>query len=173
VTYTRTHTTCRFYLDCEFIEDGSTIQLVSLGVVSSDGRTFYREVDAAEVNWDRANDWVIANVQPHLSGNHEVVRTRRQIAKELHEFVSEPNVRPEFWSWCAAYDWVVICQLYGPMVAKPADWPWYCRDLQQELDRLGVKDRELPEQDGAAHNALADAWWHHDIHRWLLDNADA
>lgn len=169
MTYTRTHTTCRYYLDCEFIEDGRTIQLVSIGVVSSDGRTLYREVDAAEVNWDRASDWVKRNVKPHLTGNHAVVRSKRQIAEELAEFTSLPNVRPEFWSWCSAYDWVVICQLYGPMVAKPEGWPNYCCDLQQELDRLGIEDRQLPENAGEDHHALADAWWHRDIHRWLLD----
>ena len=31
----------RFFYDCEFIEDGTTIELVSIGVVDEDGREFY------------------------------------------------------------------------------------------------------------------------------------
>ncbi|MBA3574969.1 MAG: 3'-5' exoribonuclease, partial [Pseudonocardiales bacterium] len=31
----------RFFYDCEFIEDGLTIDLVSIGVVDEDGREFY------------------------------------------------------------------------------------------------------------------------------------
>ena len=40
----------RFFYDCEFIEDGTTIDLVSIGVVGEDGREFYAvstEFDAA------------------------------------------------------------------------------------------------------------------------------
>jgi hypothetical protein len=168
VTFTRTQTTCRYYLDCEFIEDGSTIDLGSIGIVSSDGRQLYLESD--ECDWSKASDWVEMNVIPHLSGEHPV--TRPEMAEAIREFVSLPNVRPEFWSWCAAYDWVAICQLYGPMVAKPEGWPNYCRDLQQELDRFGIEDSELPPHPGLTHNALADAHWHRDIHLWLMDNVD-
>lgn len=31
----------RYFYDCEFIEDGRTIELVSIGVVCEDGREFY------------------------------------------------------------------------------------------------------------------------------------
>ncbi|MGH8862698.1 MAG: polyadenylate-specific 3'-exoribonuclease AS, partial [Jatrophihabitantaceae bacterium] len=31
----------RFFYDCEFIEDGRTIELVSIGVVDESGREFY------------------------------------------------------------------------------------------------------------------------------------
>ena len=31
----------RFFYDCEFIEDGATIELVSIGVVDETGREFY------------------------------------------------------------------------------------------------------------------------------------
>jgi hypothetical protein len=155
--------TMPYFLDCEFIEDGQTIDLLSIGVCCGDGRELYLEVDAAEINWDKANPWVRANVRPHLIGRHEVVRSKAEIARELRAFV-DLDV-PEFWSWCGAYDWVAICQLYGAMIDKPARWPNYCRDLQQEMDRLGVTDEQLPPIVGDAHNALADARWHR--HIWL------
>ncbi len=31
----------RYFYDCEFIEDGRTIELVSIGVVDENGREFY------------------------------------------------------------------------------------------------------------------------------------
>lgn len=150
----------RYFLDTEFIEDGHLIDLVSIGVVAEDGRTLYYE--SSQVPWHRANEWVNENVRPHLSG---VGIPNGTIAQRLRDFVGDDE--PEFWSWCSAYDWVVICQLYGPMVSKPAGWPNYCRDLQQEMDRLGVNDGQLPPHPGDAHQALADAWWHRQIHSYL------
>ncbi|MGH3782429.1 MAG: polyadenylate-specific 3'-exoribonuclease AS, partial [Pseudonocardiaceae bacterium] len=31
----------RFFYDCEFIEDGVTIELISIGVVDEQGREYY------------------------------------------------------------------------------------------------------------------------------------
>lgn len=148
----------RYFLDTEFIEDGSTIDLLSLGVTCEDGREFYME--NADADLTKANPWVRENVLPYLVGGDN---TRSVIASELTAFVGTD--RPEFWSWCSAYDWVAICQLFGAMVDKPAGWPNYCRDLQQEMDRLGVSDDQLPAHDGTLHNALADARWHR--HIWI------
>lgn len=151
----------RYFIDAEFIDDGCTVDPISLGVVAEDGREFYAE--SSEVPWHRANDWVNANVRPHLSPDDAVPNA--EIARGLAAFIGDDQ--PEFWSWCSAYDWVLICQLYGTMMDKPAGWPSYCRDLQQELDRHGIDDDELPPNEGDAHNALADARWHRDIHAWL------
>ena len=150
--------TMPYFVDCEFIEDGHTIDLLSIGVACGDGRELYLENGQAD--WSKANLWVQENVLPHLTG---VGKPRWRIGHDLRAFVGDDI--PEFWSWCGAYDWVAICQLYGAMVDKPAGWPNYCRDLQQEMDRLGVTDDQLPAHPGDAHNALADARWHR--HIWL------
>lgn len=150
----------RFYLDTEFIEDGVTVTLISIGVVCEDGREFYAE--SSQVPWHHASDWVNENVRPHL---HDTPIPERDIAERLRAFVGD--ARPEFWSWCSAYDWVVICQLYGTMMDKPAGWPSYCRDIQQELDRWGYSDDDVPPHQGTAHDALADARWHSVVHYWL------
>jgi hypothetical protein len=52
----------RFFYDCEFIEDGTTIDLVSIGVVGEDGREFYAV--STEFDASRAGAWVRANVLP-------------------------------------------------------------------------------------------------------------
>ncbi len=54
----------RYFYDCEFIEDGRTIELVSIGVVCEDGREFYAV--STEFDPDRAGKWVRRNVLPKL-----------------------------------------------------------------------------------------------------------
>lgn len=50
----------KYFLDTEFIEDGKTIDLISIGIVAEDGREYY----AINYNCDfsKANDWVKENV---------------------------------------------------------------------------------------------------------------
>ena len=56
----------RFFYDCEFIEDGRTIELVSIGVVDESGREFYAV--STEFDPSRAIDWVRRNVLDKLPG---------------------------------------------------------------------------------------------------------
>lgn len=142
----------RIWLDTEFIEDGKTIELISLGAVREDGARFYAE--SAEVDLGRASDWVRANVMPHLSGG-EAQAPRRDIAQRFESWCGE---RPEFWAYYADYDWVVLCQLYGRMIDLPKGWPKMCRDLAQLALDNGIK--RLPvAKTGRHHNALDDALW--------------
>jgi hypothetical protein len=150
----------RMFLDTEFIEDGRTIDLLSIGVVAEDGREFYRETKlSAEYVRRHANDWVKVNVLPHLTGDTD---HRADIAQDLVTFVGE---RPEFWGYYADYDWVVLCQLYGRMVDLPAGWPMFCMDLQQLAVSKG--NPKLPTQTTTEHHALADARWNRDVYEFL------
>ena len=139
----------RFWFDTEFIEDGRTIDLMSIGIVAEDGRTYYAECQECDLS--RANDWVRANVIPHLTGEK---KPRAVIAEEIVAFLGE---KPEIWAYYADYDWVALCQLYGTMMDLPKGWPMYCRDLKQWADMLG--NPALPDQLSAEHNALNDAVW--------------
>src|SRR5882757_2534206 len=98
----------RFWFDTEFHENGSTIDLISIGVVSEDGRTYYAETNFAPEKC--STDWLRDNVRPHLRGPE---KNRATIAKELIEFMGE---RPEIWAYYADYDWVALCQLHGRMI---------------------------------------------------------
>ena len=139
----------RIWFDTEFIEDGETIDLLSIGMVREDGAEYYAE--PAEADHSRASDWVAANVIPHLSGQ---TKPRAQIAEEIIQFAGET---PEFWAYYASYDWVALCQMYGTMMDLPKGWPMFCRDLQQRRSEMGVV--ELPAMSGVEHNALEDARW--------------
>ena len=148
----------RIWFDTEFIEDGRTIELLSIGMVREDGWRLYAE--PREADRERACPWVRANVLPKLTGP---TRWRDEIAAEVVAFAGEA---PEFWAYYGAYDWVALCQLFGRMVDLPAGWPMFCRDIKQLAVELG--DPPLPEQnDSFAHNALDDAFWTMHAHHVL------
>lgn len=159
----------KYFFDTEFIEDGKTIDLISIGIVAEDGREFYAEV--AGVDYSRASEWVRENVIKHLwhrqydkrdaniwirEGGRGGLLSRQHIAREIQTFCA-PEVygKPEFWAYYADYDWVALCQLFGTMMDLPKDWPMYCRDIKQWADMLG--NPQLPKQAADEHHALADA----------------
>ena len=156
----------KFFFDTEFIEDGRTIDLLSIGMVSEDGRELYmRNVEA---DLDKANNWVISNVFPSLGVSVEGVRegvwyTREAIANAIIEFCGVESKR--FWAYYAAYDWVVLCQLFGRMIDLPKGWPMYCNDLKQLC--VDVGNPQLLKQEGE-HHALNDAKWVRDQYAYLM-----
>jgi hypothetical protein len=148
----------KYWFDTEFIEDGKTIDLMSIGIVAEDGRTIYLENNECDLS--RGVEWVQHNVIVHLDWlTHG--RSRDVIRQAVIKFVGDDKT-PEFWAYYGAYDWVSLCQLFGPMVDLPKGWPMYCRDIKQWCDDLG--NPKLPEQQTAKHHALNDAVW--TMHAW-------
>ena len=141
----------RIWFDTEFIENGRTIDLISIGLVREDGAEYYAQNHDVDLN--RASDWVKTNVIPHLL-HVGAWKPRSTIAQEIREFVGPA---PEFWGYYADYDWVVLCQLYGRMIDLPAGWPMFCLDIKQQAYLKG--DPPLPKQDSSEHHALNDARW--------------
>ncbi|MFT4043617.1 MAG: polyadenylate-specific 3'-exoribonuclease AS [Gordonia sp. (in: high G+C Gram-positive bacteria)] len=151
----------RFFYDSEFIEDGRTIELVSIGVVAEDGREYYAV--STEFDPSRAGDWVRANVLPKLpSPSSPHWRSRRQIREELLAFLTEVDDTVELWAWVGAYDHVVLCQLWGPMTALPRALPRFTRELKQRWEEAGSP--ALPTAPDDAHDALSDA--RHNARKW-------
>lgn len=145
----------RYFLDTEFIEDGRTIDLISIALVCEDGRELYlcnRDCDTS-----RASPWVMQHVVPLLPPPQSELWVPRQgIAEAVQDFV-KPEPKPEFWAYYADYDWVAVCQLFGRMVDLPSHFPKFCMDLKQWSVMLGGV--RLPTQEHGAHNALEDARW--------------
>ncbi len=151
----------KIWFDTEFIEDGKTIDLMSIGMVREDGETYYAE--SSDCDLSKASPWVKENVIPNLLGGGGAVDVSREyIAKSVLEFAGES---PEFWAYFADYDWVALCQLYGTMMDLPEGWPMFCMDVQQVRMEKGII--ELPENTGE-HNALSDAIWTKRVHEWIL-----
>ncbi len=145
---------CRYFYDTEFIEDGTTIDLISIGVVCEDGREYY--AISTEFDPDRAGVWVRRNVLDKLpSPGDPAWRSRARIKAELTEFFAAGAGEPELWAWFAAYDHVALAQLWGAMPALPRALPRFTRELRQRWE-----DAEfpwIPDSGPDQHHALADA----------------
>jgi hypothetical protein len=167
----------RIFYDTEFLEDGHTIELISIGVVTEDGREYYAVNRHMPKRRIRKHEWLMANVVPGLPKPHgdwnlhmprtwlfnyrdPAVKPVAQIADEVRDFIlgTDPNELPhvELWAWYGAYDHVALAQLWGPMINLPEGIPMWTNDLRQEAERLGVA-KSMPEQPVGVHNALADA----------------
>lgn len=166
----------RCFYDCEFLEDGETIELISIGMVADNGRELYLVNRDAPWKRIKKNEWLMANVVPSLPQPHgdwinqmpkrwlidfhnPVVRSRDAIATAVETFLLGDQVEGpkdlELWADYGAYDHVALCQLFGRMIDLPSGVPMFTNDLQQELRRLG--NPAMPEQAAGLHNALADA----------------
>lgn len=172
----------RYFLDTEFIEDGSTIDLISIGIVADDGREFYAQ--AVDAKLHKASEWVQQNVFPHLKDriegqpfsllyNAPTTIYRCEIGPAVREFCDpEKHGTPEFWGYYADYDWVALCQLFGTMMDLPKDWPMYCRDLRQWADQLGITGALDGYVDATGeHHALADAHFNASAYDFLAERA--
>lgn len=158
----------KYFYDTEFHEDGQTIDMISIGIVREDGRSYYAVSSEADYHRIHDNSWLMNNVMdsiPYLVEKSDGrpydtirpvgpnVRSRRKIRDDIVKFVG--NDTPEFWAWYADYDHVVLCQLFGKMIDLPHNFPMFTRDLRQHWEYRGCP--QLPKQTEGKHNALDDA----------------
>ena len=181
---------------CEFLEDGVTIDLISIGLARDDGAWYYAV--NSEANWAGIGKhrWLCENVVPHLPlagrGIREAqpngpgtaktyqfaidttdtcVKPKWVIANEVREFILTAAA-PELWADGAAHHYVALCWLWGSLAQRPAGIPGWTHDLRQETERAG--NPQIPSPDGlTAHHALDDA--RAVLHRisWLREHATA
>lgn len=169
----------KYFIDTEFIEGFHghrkrnflsswfrdkplhTIQLVSIGIVDENGRSY--SAISNEYRYKDASDWVKENVivplyMKTVSGDarncmdadnfHKVYgEPLLKIMKGVLAFtgcvvdanggygISKHVAEPQFYGYYADYDWVLFCSLFGTMMDLPKGFPMYCNDLKQELDR--------------------------------------
>lgn len=180
----------KIFYDTEFIEDGKTIDLISIGMVDDQGREFYAA--NRDAPWKRiaAHPWLPENVVRHLPllhGDarmdwslsrgamrrnpcmldfaHPHMKSRATVAQGVLDFLapSEDWHDLELWAYYGAYDHVVLAQLWGTMMHLPEGVPMFTHELMQEWMRAGCPAKPLEPTD--QHNALADARWNRDLHR--------
>lgn len=181
----------KFVYDTEFIETGprSPIGLISIGVVHPEsGRTYYainadmNQTSVKRHKWLKANVWPTLPLTKHRDGAKKCrcmdghldledpsVKPREIIAAEVAVFVatlgSPKREENELWAYFAAYDHVVLSQLYGTMKELPGCMPMFTRDLKDAAVRAG--NPELPAQSSTEHHALADAEWNVEVAKFL------
>jgi hypothetical protein len=154
----------RYFLDTEFIDRGPQfpLQLISIGLVSEDNRTYYAISD--EFDPTTASTWVTANVLSRLEDYPR--KCNKLIANEIQQFIGYHD-RPEFWGFFADYDWVIFCQLFGTQLDLPRIYPMYCNDIKQLCKSVGDPGL-MPYTAHNRHNALADALWNKSAYEFLM-----
>ena len=162
----------RIFFDCEFTGLVKDTQLISLGIVSENGRTFYAEF--SDYDKKKLDEWLEENVIANLRfGNgypsstpvvdyehHAMCGTRWEVVKSLGEWLEQFDVI-EVWSDCLAYDWVLFCDLFGGAMSLPKTINYIPFDICTLFWANGVDpdvDREeFADMQGKKHNALHDA----------------
>lgn len=154
-----------YFYDTEFLDNGRTIDLISIGIIADDGREYSAHVDGYDWAAAAAHPFVSTEVLPHLADIPQ--RPREQVADEIAEFL-DPDTRPELWGYFPAYDHVCLAQLWGTMLDPPPHIPQRTNCIAQ-LGQL-LHASEPPVSNNAAHDALADARWTRDVFNWIIDN---
>jgi hypothetical protein len=178
----------KYFYDTEFLEDGKTIDLISIGIACEDGREYYAVSSEFDTRAVSANQWLMDNVMTSVAYKDEIqyanitgmpvkdmvitdpaLRTRRQIRDDILEFMS--GTWPELWAWYGAYDHVAFCQLFGRMIDLPNKMPMFTNDIKQLHKRAGTM--RMPEQPDGLHNALADAKYNIVRYNYLTELLEA
>lgn len=85
----------RVFFDTEFVEDGHTIDLISIGMATDNGREYYAVSSEFDMAALAANPWLVENVWPSLpriggdARNHIPTRTLFGRARPQHKLLAD------------------------------------------------------------------------------------
>jgi len=155
----------RLFFDTEFTGLHQNTTLISLGIVSDNGKSFYAEFTDLDLN--QVDDWIKDNVLSKLSyisldtvkdlaeakengNNFFVIETtnvneeRRKVAGNtefvrghLEKWLSQFGYI-EIWSDCYAYDWVLFNQIWGHAFNIPKNINYIPHDLSTYFTVCGI-----------------------------------
>lgn len=166
--------TTKLFLDTEFSGLHKNTTLISLGLVSECGKTFYAEF----VDYDKSqiDDWLRVNVLANLflksgkiqsfavSDGYSIVvsATSGIIKTELIDWLLQFN-HVQIWSDCLAYDWVLFNDIFGTAFDLSKNISYIPHDICTLFDIKGI-DPDISREEfiensveGTKHNALYDA----------------
>lgn len=162
----------RIFFDTEFTGLHQKTTLISIGLVSEDGRTFYAE--ASDYATNQIDEWLKENVIAHLRfkghnesrpvvdlEHHAMKSDRWLMRSDLAEWLAQWE-SVEMWSDCLAYDWVLFCDLFGGALEIPKNIYYIPFDLATLFKLKGI-DPDINREEfagltgGNKHNALWDA----------------
>jgi len=162
-----------------------SIQLVSIGLVFEHGKGIY--LLNKDFNPHDADQWVRDNVLAKLPPRKTPHRGFPHIELDTPEWKSLSEIRDiliyeldgtdnEFWTYYAAYDWVVFCSIFGRMIDLPKGYPMFCMDLKQLMESKGLtkewKQAVCPDPVGE-HDALVDAKWNKKLYDIIAEREAA
>lgn len=164
----------KIFFDCEFTGLHQNTTLISIGLISECGKTFYAEL--TDYDKTQIDDWLQKNVIDNLVLNeieHGLLspynKERAEFKgnslclKELLKYWLSQFESIEIWSDCLSYDWVLFNQIFGHAFNIPKNVHYIPFDICTAFKMKGI-DPDISREDfiggsveGNKHNALYDA----------------
>ena len=172
------------YFDTEFTGLHKDTTLVSIGIISEDGRTFYAEL--TDYDKTQVDDWLQEHVINNLS--RSIGELSRMADKVVHgniKEVSEALIKwvsqfddVKIWSDCLAYDWVLFNHLFGHAFNLPSNIYYIPFDICTLFEIKGI-DPDISREEfinnsviGNKHNSLYDAKVIRACYKKLMNNEE-
>lgn len=161
----------KVFFDTEFTGLHKGTSLISIGLISEDGKTFYAELtDYDETQIDK---WLQENILDNLimkqrNAFYYYINDNESFAKGDKAKISTLLERwllqfdsVEIWSDCLAYDWVLFSDIFGHAFNIPSNVYYIPFDICTLFKIKGI-DPDVSREgfagiDGQKHNALHDA----------------
>jgi hypothetical protein len=165
----------KLYLDSEFTGLHQHSTLISLGLITETGKTFYAEFN--DYDKSQVTPWIKNNVIKNLKFNNyktkithpskkdtNIKDSTEVIRSELLKWLESFYTQFEIWSDLLPYDWVLFCELFGGALNIPSCIYYIPFDLCT-LFEINNIDPDINREEFAGvtltkrkHNALFDAY---------------
>ncbi len=146
----------RIFFDTEFTGLHQKTTLISIGLVSENGETFYAELNDYDEN--QIDEWLKENVinglyleKPNFGGNRNFCNTPINMFVKNMEVVGDTEYvkyclsewfkrfeKVEIWSDCLSYDWVLFCQIFGHAFSIPKNIYYIPFDICTVFKEKGI-----------------------------------
>lgn len=155
----------KLFFDTEFTGLHKNTTLISIGIVSDDGRTFYCELN--DYNESQVNDWIRENViaklrfkrpskdedEPFAATRHEsnpvpnnlyngysveFRGTMADLRYQLNTWLNQFKETCYFWSDCLSYDWVLFNHIFGDAFSIPENVYYIPFDICTMFEMIGI-----------------------------------
>ena len=162
----------KIFFDTEFTGLHQKTTLISIGLISECGKTFYAELN--DFDQSQIDDWLTENVIVNLEMSFtrpQIVRVKdndtryfgntEMLKSELTNWLSQFE-SVEMWSDCLSYDWVLFNQIFGHAFNIPKNVYYIPFDICTSFKEKGIDpDINRKEFSGLkneiVHNSLSDA----------------
>lgn len=160
----------KLFFDTEFTGLHQNTTLISIGIISECGKTFYAEFD--DYDKSQVDSWIEKNVISNLKMKEKIVHFNKtgievygnseSIKFELEKWFKTFDLI-EMWSDCLSYDWILFNQIFGHAFNIPKNIYYIPFDICTMMKVYGV-DPDISREEFAnitniedKHNALHDA----------------
>lgn len=141
----------RLFVDTEFT-DFIDCDLISIGIVSEDGREFYAE--CSDVDLSRCSDFARAAVLPQLGREPAIVGTEQDISAALQQWLMQFDQVEVCFDYPTDFEWFFYLVRDAETLELPRSIKW--RNIRGDLDAADI-EHYWRENGRQAHHALHDA----------------